>query len=247
MRLKNKVAVITGGTSGIGLATAELFLKEGAKVIVIGRDPKKAKSLKKGLHFMQGDVSKEEEVKKFIEAVYKKFKKIDIIYNNAGIEYSGDVTGTSSEDWDRVLNINLKGVFYGCKYAIPYMKKNKNGGSIINTASTAGLVGFDKLAAYCASKGGVVMLTKQMALDFAKNKICVNCVCLGAIDTPLLRNYINKSPNKKQLQKNLAIMHPLGRLGKPEEIAEGVLFLASDESSFVTGQAFAIDGGLTAR
>lgn len=247
MRLKNKVAIITGGTSGIGLATAKLFLKEGAKVVIVGRDAKKAKNLNKNLHFIEGDVSKEEDVEKIIKDSYKKFGKIDILFNNAGIEFSGNVCDTKSEDWNKVIDINLKGVFYGCKYAVPFMKKNKNGGTIINTSSVAGLVGFENLSAYCASKGGVTNLTRQVALDFAKDNIRVNCICPGAIDTPMITEYLKKVPNKKQAKEGLKNMHPLGRMGKPEEVANAVLFLASEESSFITGQAIAVDGGFTAR
>jgi NAD(P)-dependent dehydrogenase (short-subunit alcohol dehydrogenase family) len=144
------------------------------------------------------------------------------------------------------LNVNLKGVFYGCKYAIPYMSKQGNG-SIINTASTAGIVGLPNMAAYSASKGGVVLLTKEMAIDYAKKGIRVNCVCPGAIMTPMLKKFIDKSPNPEETIKNLGEMHPIGRIGKPEEIANAVLFLASDESSFVTGHALIVDGGLTAQ
>lgn len=250
MRLKNKVAVITGGTSGIGLATAILFAKEGAKVVIAGRDITKAKKainkIGKGTIFIKTDVSNELEVKKLIDSTIKKFKRIDVLYNNAGIELAKPVIETSEEEWDKVLNINLKGVFFGCKYAIPHMIKNK-GGSIINTASTAGIVGFPNLGAYCASKGGIVLLTKEIALDYAKQGIRVNCVCPGAILTPMVKRFTDKAPNPKKAMADLAAMHPMGRAGQPEEIANAVLFLASNESSFVTGHALVVDGGLTAQ
>lgn len=253
MRLKGKVAIITGGSSGIGQATALLFAKEGAKVVIAARRPEAGNRTvnmikKKGgkAIFIKTDVAKESDVKNLIKETVKRFKKIDILFNNAGIELSKPVTETSAEELAKVLDVNLKGVFYGCKHAIPYMIKNK-GGSIINTASTAGVVGSPNLAAYCASKGGVILLTKEIALDYAKKGIRVNAVCPGAIMTPMLKRFIDSSPNPKETKKQMAAMHPVARLGKPEEIANAVLFLASNESSFITGHALLVDGGLTAQ
>jgi len=251
MRLKNKVAIITGGSSGIGKATALLFAKEGAKVVIAARDPKdgekvvsEIKKAKGEAMFIKTDVSNESDVKQLIEKTYKKFKKIDIMYNNAGIELPKPVTETTEEELAKVLAVNLKGVFFGCKHVIPKMSK---GGVIVNTASAAGIVGFPNLAAYCASKGGVVLLTKEIALDYAKKGIRCNCVCPGAIMTPMLKRFFDKSPEPKKAKDEMAAKHPMNRLGKPEEIANAVLFLASDESSFITGQALLVDGGLTAQ
>ncbi len=251
MRLKNKVAIITGGSSGIGKATALLFAKEGAKVVIAARDEKEGMKVVSEIKrargeaiFIKTDVAIESDVKNLINQTIKKYKKLDILYNNAGVELQKTVTETSSEELDRVLDINLKGVFYGCKYAIPKMKR---GSAIINTASAAGIVGFPNLAAYCASKGGIVLLTKEIALDYADKGIRCNCVCPGAILTPMLKRFFDKSPDPTKTKKEMAMMHPLGRLGKPEEIAKAVLFLASEESSFITGQALLVDGGLTAR
>ena len=252
-RLKGKVAVITGGNSGIGQATALLFAKEGAKIVIAARDEISGQDTINRIResggqaiFVKTDVSNESDVKSLIAHAIVKYKKIDILFNNAGIELEKPVTETTSEEWDRVMDVNLKGVFLGCKYAIPYMIR-QGGGSIISTASAAGIVGNPNLAAYCASKGGIVLLTKEMALDYAKNNIRVNCVCPGAIMTPMLQRFIEKSPEPEETKRAMAEAHPLGRLGKPEEVANAVLFLASEESSFVTGHALLVDGGLTAQ
>lgn len=253
MKLLNKVAIITGGNSGIGKATAILFAKEGAKVVIAARKLEEGREVvdlikKNGgkAVFLRTDVSKEAEVKNLIDFTVKLFGRVDILYNNAGVELAKPVTETTSEELDYVVGINLKGIFYGCKHVIPHMIKN-GGGSIVNTASIAGLVGSPNLAAYCASKGGVVLLTKQIALDYAKKGVRVNCVCPGAIMTPMVKRFVEKSPNPEQAIKNLDSMHPIGRVGKPEEVASAVLFLASDDSSFITGHALAVDGGFTAQ
>lgn len=251
MKLKNKIAIITGGATGIGKATSLLFAKEGAKVIIASRNEKNGDNIvreikkKKGqAEFIKTDVSKENDIKSLILNVIKKYKKIDILFNNAGIESSTNVIDTELEDWENMIHTNLRSVYLCSKYSIPHMKK---GSVIVNTASVAGLVGFLNLASYCAAKGGVVNLTKQMALDYAMKGIRVNCVCPGAIDTPMIRRYIKNAPNPKQAKKDLRDMHPMGRMGKPEEIASTVLFLSSGGSSFITGQAIAIDGGFVAR
>jgi len=253
LRLKGKVAVITGGTSGIGLATAILFAKEGAKVVIASRDNEAGraaldliKSNNGEAIFVKTDVSNEEDVKILIAESLRRYKRLDILFNNAGIELAKPVTETSSEELAKVIDINLKGVFYGCKYAIPYMIRN-GGGSIINTASSVGLVGSPNLAAYSASKGAIIALTKQIAIDYARKNIRVNCVCPGAIATPMIERFIAKSPNPEETRKQLNEMHPIGRMGRAEEIANAVLFLASDESSFITGHSLVVDGGLTAQ
>lgn len=253
MRLLNKVAIITGGNSGIGRASAILFAKEGAKVVIAARNLEEGRAVvdlikKSGgkAVFLRTDVSKEAEIKNLMDFTIKLFGRIDILCNNAGIDLAKPVTETTQEELDRVLDINLKGVFYGCKHAIPYMIKG-GGGSIINTASSAGLVGSPNLAAYCASKGAVVILTKEMALDYAKKNIRVNCICPGAILTPMVKRFAEKSSDPEQILKNLEKLHPIGRIGRPEEVANAMLFLGSDESSFITGHALAVDGGLTAQ
>jgi len=250
MKLKGKAVLITGASSGIGRATALLFAREGAKVAVNYSHSKDEADYVVGLILEAGgeafavkaDVSDEKAVKNMIEEVMKKFGRIDILFNNAGIELQKPLVLTTGDEWDKVLAVNLKGMFNCAKHAVPHMKS----GVIINTASAMGLVGSANLAAYCASKGGVVALTKSMALEFAP-KVRVNCICPGAIDTPMLRRFIDATPNPKETEKQFASMHPLGRLGQPEEIARAALFLASDESSFVTGHALVADGGFTAQ
>jgi NAD(P)-dependent dehydrogenase (short-subunit alcohol dehydrogenase family) len=251
MRLKGKVAIITGGNSGIGQATAILFAREGARVVIAARDSGSGhqtvdmiKAFGGEAVFIQTDVSKELEVRSLIMQVIVKFKRIDILFNNAGIELTKPVTETTEEELQRILDVNLKGVFFGCKYAIPYMLKNKSG-SIINTASSAGVVGMPNLAAYSASKGAVISLTRQTAVEYAEQGIRVNAICPGAIMTPMLRRYIDMAPNPLAAEEKMAEVHPMKRVGKPEEIANAALFLASDESSFMTGQALCVDGGLT--
>jgi len=251
MRLQGKVALITGASSGIGRATALLFAKEGAKVAVNYSHSKDEadyvvtliKQAGGEAFAVKADVSKENEVRKMIDEVVKKYRKIDILYNNAGVELQKPISITTEDDWDRVLSINLKGMFLCSKYAMPHMLE---GSVIINTASALGLVGSANLTAYSASKGGVVLFTKSLALELAP-KIRVNCICPGAINTPMIRRFIDAAPDPKAIEKGLAMQHPLGRLGQPEEIAKAALFLASGDSSFVTGHALSVDGGFTAQ
>lgn len=253
-KLDGKVALITGGTRGIGYATALLFLKEGAKVAITGRSEKHGKEaihkLKnerfKDMIFIQGDVSKSADAKKMIQTTVELFEQLDILFNNAGIWIEGTAEMASEADWDSVIDVNLKGTFLCSKYALSYLKKTK--GAIVNTASCDGLVAEPESVAYCASKGGVVLLTKAIALDHAKEGIRVNCVCPGAIMTPMLEQDIPASgPEREKYFKETAEAHPIGRIGDPEEVAKVVLFLASDDSSFITGTAISVDGGYVAQ
>ncbi len=252
MRLKGKVALITGAGSGIGRATAILFANEGAKVAVADLVIMKGEETIQRITesngeaiFVKADVSKSYDAKKMINTVLENYGKIDIVFNNAGISPVGTVVDTSEELWDKVMNINLKGIFLVSKYAIPVMAKG-GGGVIINTASVGGIVALPNEVAYDTSKGGVIMLTKAMAVDHGPQNIRVNCVCPGVTDTPILQEYIDGSLNpdktRKILIENNAILR---RLIKPEEIAYTVLFLASDEASAVTGAAYIVDGGNT--
>jgi NAD(P)-dependent dehydrogenase (short-subunit alcohol dehydrogenase family) len=251
MKLQGKVALITGASSGIGRATALLFAKEGAKVVVNFSHSKDEadyvvtliKQAGGEAFAVKADVSKENEVKKMIDEVVKRYKKIDILYNNAGVELQKPISIMTEDDWNHVLDINLKGMFLCSKYAIPHMLE---GSAIINTASALGLVGSANLTAYSASKGGVVLFTKSLALELAP-KTRVNCICPGAINTPMIRRFIDAAPDPKAAEKQLALQHPMGRLGEPEEIAKAALFLASGDSSFVTGHALSVDGGFTAQ
>lgn len=249
-----RTSVITGGGSGIGRATAFLFSQNGAKVVVADVDDRGGHETVREIRrkdgeaiFVKTDVSRTIQVKRLMGTAVKKFGSIDILFNNAGIPGPHSITETSEEEWDRVLNINLKGVFLCSKYAIPHMVKN-NRGTIINTASAVGLVGSAGQASYCASKGGVINLTKAMALDCAGSGIRVNCVCPGFVETPMVERFLQKidSSERRKVVEGLKKLHPLGRFAKPEEIAHAVLYLASDEASFVTGCAFPVDGGWTA-
>ena len=248
MRLRDKVAIITGGASGIGKATALLFAKEGAKVVVADKNEAGGKETVDHIRsdggeaiFVRADVTSAEDVQGMVKAAIGTYGKLVILFNNAGIAMRLPVADLPEEDWDRCIDINLKGVYLCSKYAIPEMIKN-DGGCIINMASIYGVVGGKTRAAYVASKGGVVNLTRGMALDYASNNIRVNCICPGFVETPLVRDVV-KTPEEYQA---LAVQHPMGRLAKPLEIAYGALYLASDESSFVTGIALPIDGGYTA-
>jgi len=254
MKLKGKVALITGGTRGIGYATALLFLKEGAKVTITGRSEKHGKEaidkLKnegfKDVVFIQGDVSNSADAKRMIQATVNRLGQLDILFNNAGIWIEGTAETMSESNWDNVIDVNLKGSFLCSKYALPYLKETK--GVIVNTASCDGLVAEPKCVAYCASKGGIVLLTKAMALDHAKEGIRVNCVCPGAIMTPMLKQGLPRSRSKREKYfKETAEAHPMGRIGESEEVAKAVLFLASDDSSFITGVAISVDGGFVAQ
>jgi NAD(P)-dependent dehydrogenase (short-subunit alcohol dehydrogenase family) len=250
-RLKDKVAVITGAGSGIGRAIALLFAEEGAKVSIFDINSKDGletealiKKRDKEAMFIKVDVSKEEEVKKAFKSVIEKYKKLDILCNNAGISYSSPLINTDEKDWDRVLNINLKGVFLCSKHAIPELIKTS--GSIINISSIAGIIGLANETAYCASKGGVISLTKAMALELAPYKIRVNCICPGSTLTPMFENILKSTGDyEKALKANIERI-PLKRIGKPEDIAYAALYLASEESSYVTGSVLVVDGGWTA-
>ena len=250
MKLPGKTAIVTGGTYGIGNAIASLFVKEGAKVVIAGRDESKGRAALKVLGreskhtiFVRADVSKSEDVKNLVEETARTFGRIDILVNNAGINPVGTALDTTEELWDRVMAINLKGPFLCCKYVIPYMIE-AGGGSIVNLGSINSFMAFENEAAYTASKGGVLLFTRATALDFAGKNIRVNCICPGAIDTPLLQAIFKESPNPKKMEEAMKKRHPLKRMGAPEEIAKAALFLASDDSSFMTGAAIAVDGGI---
>lgn len=246
-RLKGKVAIVTGAGSGIGRASAVLFAREGAKVVVADYDEKggteTVRLIKKAngsAVFVKADVSRDSDAKAIAAAAVKNFGKLNILYNNAGIVRWGNAVECTEADWDKVIDTNLKGAWLCSKHAIPEMAK-AGGGSIINTASIAGCVAFAKIAAYCASKGGLIELTRSMALDFAPKKIRVNAICPGVIKTSMTKDILNDRKTMKGMLKATVI----GRLGEPEDIAYAALYLASDESSFVTGATIVADGGWT--
>jgi NAD(P)-dependent dehydrogenase (short-subunit alcohol dehydrogenase family) len=252
MRLANKVALITGGNSGIGEATALLFAKEGASVAVSARDESRGRSVVEGIQteggkaiFLRTDVRNPEDCQHAVAETIRAFAKLDILFNNAGVFLPQTAIECSEQDWDFQLDVNLKGTFLMSKYALEPMLAQRSG-VIINNSSGWGLVGGDHAVAYCASKGGVVLLTKAMAIDHGKDGIRINCICPGDVDTPMLpedarargldwKTYLAGCENR-----------PMGRIGTPDEIAKAVLFLASDDSSFMTGAALVVDGGGTA-
>ena len=252
MKLDGKVALITGTGSGIGRATAILFAQEGARVVaidmVVSAGEKTAAQINEnggaGI-FVQADVSQPSEVANMVQAAVETYGRLDILYNNAGLALPARVTETSEEIWAKCIDVNLKGVMLGCKYAIPEMLKN-GGGAIISTASMLGLVASTSHAAYCAAKGGLVLLTKQMAVDYARDNIRVNCICPSEVDTPMHRQYLIESSNPEATLSQMLERIPMNRVAQPEEIARAALFLASDDASYVTGIALPIDGGLTA-
>jgi len=248
MRISDKVAIITGAASGIGRTTAILFAKEGGKVVVADKNEVGGNETVDLIRSDGGqaifdyvNVTSATDIQGMVKTTINTYGKLNILVNNAGIAIRLPVVDLSEEDWDRNIDVNLKSIYLSSKYAIPRMIEN-GGGSIVNIASIYGIVGGRVRAAYAASKGGVVNLTRSMALDYALHKIRVNCVCPGFVNTPLLKNILK---NKEEYQA-LADLHPMGRLGDMLEIALGVLYLASDESSFVTGIALPIDGGYTA-
>lgn len=246
MRLKGKVAVITGGAQGIGQATALRFAQEGAKVAIVDIAEAEGHETERMLQqqepeclFIHGDVTKELDWQGVMNTVEKKYGRLDIAFNNAGTALHKPTTEVSEDEWNRIIDINLKGVFFGAKYAIRMML-NGGGGAIINTASTAALVGLTNMSVYCASKGGVLALTRQLAVDYAQYNIRVNCVCPGPTLTPLLQREIDLGLATAEGFINAV---PMRRLAKPSEIASAVLFLASDDASYVTGTALVVDGG----
>jgi len=248
--LEGKVGLVTGGTSGIGRETAVLFAKAGVKVVVAGRREREGNETielvraagGEGL-FEKADVSKASEVEALIQKAVERFGRLDLAFNNAGIEGVWvPIVRQSEEDWDRTININLKGVWLCLKYEIKQMLKQGGGGSIVNMASVTGLVGGAGAAAYSASKHGVVGLTKSAALETARSGIRINAVCPAVIETPMGERLFGAPA----VHKSVVGLHPIGRFGRPAEIAEAVVWMCSDRASFMTGQSLILDGGFLA-
>ncbi|MDP3728332.1 MAG: SDR family NAD(P)-dependent oxidoreductase [bacterium] len=235
MKLKGKVAIVTGGTKGIGKAIAEKLQAEGAEVVVCAREKTKGRFL-----CVAADVTSSSDIKKLIEQTVKRYKRIDILVNNAGVYPSIELKDMTEDQWQQVLDVNLNGIFNCTKAVLPYMMKKKFG-KIINIASVAGFsLGFPGLVHYCTTKAGVAGFTKAAALEFAQYKINVNAIAPGLIITPGVKDFMDK----KEIASFVKTI-PLKRAGKPEDIAEVVAFLASEESSYITGQTIIVDGGLT--
>jgi len=251
MRLEGKVAIVTGGGGGVGKATCVAFAREGAQVVVADIDSDAAEASASEIGAAGGeaqafrvDVSVASEVETLVAFGEKRFGKLDVMFNNAGIFHDDDVSvvDTSEAVWDRVMDVNLKGVFFGCKYAIPALLRT-GGGSLINTSSMVALMGAAvSQCAYTASKGGVLALTREIAVEFARQGIRANAICPGPLNTELIQGLF-----KDELARHRRVVHmPMGRLGEAAEIANAAVFLASDESSFVTATEFVVDGGMTA-
>ncbi|SPF49990.1 Uncharacterized oxidoreductase TM_0325 [Candidatus Sulfotelmatobacter kueseliae] len=252
MRLQDKVALITGGTSGIGEATALLFAREGAQVAITGRNEERGagvteriKQLGGDAIFIRTDVSRTKDCRRAVEETLHAFGRLDILFNNAGVFYPQTAIECSEREWDEQIDVNLKGTFLMSKYALPAMIAQGRG-VIINNSSGWGIVGGDHAVAYCASKGGVVLMTKAMAIDHGAQGIRVNCVCPGDVETPMLPADARMRGLKWEDYIAGCANRPLGRVGSAEEIAKAVLFLASEDSSFMTGSALVVDGGGTA-
>ena len=251
MRLKDKVALITGAGSGIGHEAAVLFAREGASVVAVDVNDDGGKETVGEIEeaggratFVHADVSRAADVQAMVAAAVKTYGRLNVMFNNAGIfpADDGSVLETDEKTWDLVLSINLKGVFLGCKYGIPALLES-GGGSIVNTASFVALMGSaTPQIAYTASKGGVLALTREIAIEFARKGIRVNAICPGPVDTPLLQELFSDPARRDRRLVHI----PMGRLAKPVEVAQAALFLASDESSYVNGMAFTVDGGITA-
>lgn len=252
MRLTDKVAIITGAGAGIGRATALLFAKEGARVVVADLDPKGGAEtvdlIKKDggeATLALTDVSKASDVQNMVKTTLDTYGRLDILVNNAGIFAEGSVVETTEADWHRLLRVNLTGVFLCMKYCIPAMIQG-GGGAIVNVGSEAGLVGIGNQVTYNVSKSGVIALTRSTALDFAADNVRVNCLCPGRTLTPLVEKVIAESEDPEATRRILSEDRPLKRMGKPAEIAAGILFLASDEAPYAIGTILSIDGGYTA-
>jgi NAD(P)-dependent dehydrogenase (short-subunit alcohol dehydrogenase family) len=249
MRLAQRAALVTGATSGIGRATAELFAKEGASVTVVGRDEGRGRSVVEGIErgggrarFVRADVRRADDCRRAVDETVSAFGRLDILFNNAGVFFPRTVPETSEAEWDATIDASLKGAFLMSKYALPIMIAQRRG-SIIHNSSGWGIQGGDRAAAYCAAKGGLIVMAKAMAIDHGRDGIRVNCVCPGDVDTPMLPVDAQMRGQDWATYWAGCENRPLGRVGTVDEIARAVLFLASDDASFITGTALVVDGG----
>lgn len=247
MRFENRVVLITGGTRGIGLATAKLFSKEGANVVIVGRDQATTTDAANDIPASgeSGDVSSAPDCKRIVTRTMKLHKRLDVLVNCAGIIFRNKtVENTSEREWNMTFDVNVKGSFLMSKYALPALRKTR--GNIVNISSYVGMVGFAGASAYAASKAAQLNLTRSMALDHAREGVRVNAVCPGSVDTEMIRSAWKQYKDIKEAQRLWAEKHPLGRIATADEVGRVIMFLASEDASFITGTALPVDGGITA-
>lgn len=248
MRLSGRIALITGGNRGLGLATARLFAEEGAKVLLLARDQARGESEARTIpdaHFIQGDVTRAVECQRAVKESLRLHGALDILVNCAGIIYRNrTVEQTSEEEWQATFDVNVRGTFLMCKYAMPALRERK--GCIVNLSSYVGLVGFRGASAYAASKAAIINLTRSMALDHAKEGVRVNAVCPGSVETEMIHAAWQEFGDVEDARQLWSDKHPMGRIAQPKEVAQAILFLASEDASFITGTALVVDGGITA-
>ena len=253
MELNDKVVIVTGAASGIGAAIVELFLKHGARLVAVDVDPELPAAFKHlsaehadRVRFVVGDVSLEQTATRYAQTAIDAFGRIDVMINNAAIALVKRIADLSEDQWDRVMNINVKSIYWSARAVVPHMQRG-GGGLFLNTGSISSVVGMPFQGVYGPSKGAVIQITRQMAIDYAADQIRVNAVCPGTVDTPLVRKAAVDSGNADAFMQGLMAGHPIGRIASPEEIAQFYLFLSSDHATFFTGAVLMIDGGFTAQ
>jgi len=249
-RLLGKACIVTGGSSGIGAATVRRFVNEGAEVLIADRNIKDAETLAlelgESVIAMSCDVRREAEVKAVAEAAMQRWGRIDVLVNNAGAELNRPYDTTTVDEWDMVLDTDLKGPWLFCKHVVPHMV-NAGSGSVINVSSLNGLVGFPLSTAYGSAKGGLIVFTKDMAIELAQSGVRFNCVCPGVIETPMMERWTDLMPDKADAQRMLRGVMPIGRMGTAEEVAGSIFFFASDDSTLCQGAVLSVDGGFVAQ
>ena len=250
MRLKGKKCIVTGGSSGIGKATVKRFIAEGAEVLIADIDIKESKKLAEeigdGVHFIKCDVRLENDIISVSKKAYSIWKKVDVLVNNAGSELNQSYDKMTEQEWDKVLDTDLKGPWLMCKHIVPKMVETGSG-SVINISSLNGLVGFPLSTAYGSAKGGLVVFTRDMAIELASTGVRINCVCPGVIQTGMMERWTDLMPNKAEAQEMLRNTMPIGRMGTVDEVAGAIFFFASDDSSLCQGSVLSVDGGFTAQ